>query len=170
LWLSFDDFPGEPRNADLAVYARDEHGDFVIAVEAKADETFGETVADALSAAVDRKLENPRSNGVARVEQLASALFGIRGEKPPALGTLRYQLLTATAGALRAGEERSVDRVVVLIHEFRTRRTKDEKHNANARDLDRFVDRLSLGLVIFLRYSGSFGDNRPQTEALSALS
>jgi len=75
--------------ADLAVYARDEHGDFLIAVEAKADESFGETVADALAAAVDRKLENPRSNGVTRVEQLAAALFGPRANKAPALGKLR---------------------------------------------------------------------------------
>jgi hypothetical protein len=30
--LPFDDFPGEPRNADLAVYARDQFGDFVLAV------------------------------------------------------------------------------------------------------------------------------------------
>ena len=110
--LLFDDFPGEPRNADLVVYARDQFGEFVLAVEAKADESFGETVAEALAAAVDRKLENPRSNGVARVEQLAAALLGPRLKGESALGKLRYQLLTATAGALRAGERHGADRVV----------------------------------------------------------
>src|SRR5882762_7207667 len=36
--LPFDDFPGEPRNTDLLVHARDAHGDFLLAIEAKADE------------------------------------------------------------------------------------------------------------------------------------
>src|SRR4051812_3861288 len=33
--LPFDDFAGEPRNTDLLVHARDIHGAFLIAVEAK---------------------------------------------------------------------------------------------------------------------------------------
>lgn len=145
--LSFDDFPGEPRNTDLAVYARDQFGDFVLAVEAKADEPFGETLADTLATAVDRKIENPRSNGVARVEHLAVALLGPRLKGEPALGKLRYQLLTATAGALRAGETRGATRVVLLVQEFWTRLTTDAKHAANAGDLNRFVSRLSHGNV-----------------------
>lgn len=56
--LLFDDFAGEPRNSDLVVHAQDPHGPFLIAVEAKADEPFGETVAEALAVAVDRHLEN----------------------------------------------------------------------------------------------------------------
>ena len=45
-----------------------------LAVEAKADEPFGETVADALAAAVDRGLKSAKSNGVKRIEQLAAAV------------------------------------------------------------------------------------------------
>ena len=145
--LTFDDFPGEPRNADLAVCARDQFGEFVLAVEAKADEPFGESIGDALAAAVDRKLENPRSNGVARVEQLAMSLLGPRLKGEAALRKLRYQLLTATAGALRAGEARGATRVVLLVQEFWTRLTTDSKHAANALDLNRFVNRLSHGTV-----------------------
>src|SRR5579872_6453476 len=46
--LPFDEFPGETRNSDLAVIARDGFGPYVLAVEAKADESFSETVAEAL--------------------------------------------------------------------------------------------------------------------------
>ena len=145
--LSFDAFRGEPCNTDLIVYARDHFGDFVIAVEAKADEPFSETVAAALAAAVERKLGNPRSNGVARIEQLALALLGARRKGEPELGKLRYQLLTATAGALRAGEACGAKRVVLLVQEFWTRLTADAKHAANAVDLNRFVSRISHGIV-----------------------
>lgn len=155
--LPFDDFRGEPRNADLAVYARDQYGEFVLAVEAKADEPFSETVADALGAAVERKVKNPQSNGVARVEKLATALLGPRRTKEPLLGTLRYQLLTATAGALRAGEARGPGRVVVLVQEFVTRCTADAKHEANASDLDRFVARLSHGAVTRVEPGSLYG-------------
>jgi hypothetical protein len=44
LW--FDNFAGEPRNTDLVVYVKDSHGWFLIAIEAKADETFGETISE----------------------------------------------------------------------------------------------------------------------------
>jgi len=82
--LCFDTFPGEPRNSDLLVRARDRFGSFLIAVEAKADESFGETVADALAAAVERHVDNPNSNGVVRIQQLAAAILGSRkqGECP----------------------------------------------------------------------------------------
>lgn len=65
--LPFDNFEGEPRNADFVVHAQDEHGKLALAIEAKADEPFGETVADALAAALDRITNNPRSNGIKRV-------------------------------------------------------------------------------------------------------
>jgi len=143
--LPFDKLRGEPRNTDLLVHSRDAHGDFLIAVEAKADESFGETVADALANAVERRLANPRSRGVQRVEQLATALFGPRREGEVALGRLRYQLLTGVAGAVAAAARIGNHRVVFLVQEFRTADTTDEKHASNAQDLNAFLHRLSHG-------------------------
>jgi hypothetical protein len=145
--LPFDQRRGEPRNTDLLLTARDDHGNFLIAVEAKADETFGELVSEALSEAVERRLANPRSGGVARIEDLAASLLGPRDRGTPGIGGLRYQLLTATAGALKAAADRKVDRVVLLIHEFHTNHTTDERHATNAVDLNRFVARLTRGGV-----------------------
>lgn len=71
--LRFDDFQGEPRNTDLLVCPQ--HGQFIIGIEAKADEPFADIVAETFTAALERKLENTNSNGIRRVEQLAGALF-----------------------------------------------------------------------------------------------
>ena len=143
--LPFDGFPGEPRNSDLVLYCTDAHGDYVAAVEAKADETFGQTIEDALGAALERRLSNPRSNGIPRIVQLATALLGARGPSETGVADLRYQLLTATAGVLCEAERRGASRAIFLIHEFVTDQTNDDRHAANAVDLDRFVHRLSRG-------------------------
>src|SRR5579862_2466129 len=134
--LRFDAFRGEPRNSDLLVVALDHHGPYLIAVEAKADETFGGTVAETLVACTERYLETDRSNGVARVLQLGQAIFGCRREAEPDIGILRYQLLTAVAGALCEADRRGFRRAVMMIHEFVTDRTTDELHDRNAVDLD----------------------------------
>jgi hypothetical protein len=145
--LRFDQFRGEPRNTVLLVRARDARGEFLLAVEAKADESFGETVAEALAAAVERRIVNAKSRGIERVERLAASLLGPRRDGEAALGRLRYQLLTATAGAIATSAGNQVQRVILLIHEFKTHRTVDEKHARNGRDLDAFVHRLSHGSV-----------------------
>lgn len=143
--LPFDDFAGEPRNSDLVVYAKDSHGPYIIAVEAKADEPFGETVADAMTNALERYLANNRSNGLKRIEQLAQALLGPRQAQDRPLKDIRYQLLTASAGALCEAERRGCNRALLLIHEFVTNRTCDENHARNAADLNAFATRVSHG-------------------------
>lgn len=145
--LRFDTFPGEPRNSDLVVYLEDNFGPYLIAVEAKADESYGDTVTQTLFAAQARLQENPRSRGLLRVKQLAEALFGPRADEGPGFGLLRYQLLTACAGALCEAERRECDRAILLVHEFITPKTIDEKHERNAADLNLFVKALSGGGV-----------------------
>jgi hypothetical protein len=146
--LPFDAFPGEPRNTDIAVIAEDRHGKYVLAIEAKADEPFAETVADTLAQALERKLLNVRSNGIARVEQLTTAILGPRQSGEPQIGQLRYQLLTATAGALCEAQRRGFERAVLLVHEFVTVKTSDEKHRMNTQDLQRFLTRLAHGKFV----------------------
>lgn len=141
--LRFDKFVGEPRNSDLAVYAEDRHGPYLLAVEAKADETYGATFADTLAAAAERYVSDQKSKGVARAMQLATALFGPHQAGEPKIGKLRYQLMTAAAGALCEAERQGFDRAVMLVHEFFTDKTQDKRHAKNAVDLVAFVRRLS---------------------------
>lgn len=144
--LRFDKFKGEPRNSDLAVYAQDRHGPFLIAVEAKADEPFGETFAHTMGTAAERYLGNENSKGVARAMQLATALFGPRHKGEPTIGKLRYQLMTGVAGALCEAEQHGFDRTIFLVHEFVTNKTRDDRHARNANDLAEFVARLTHGM------------------------
>jgi hypothetical protein len=145
--LPFDNFPGETRNTDLSVHAQDAHGKYLIAVEAKADEPFSDTVGKTLENALERSLQNPRSNGVSRIQALAQALIGARTAGDPWIMDLRYQLFTACAGALCEADRRGYNRALFLVHEFVTDRTLDENHRNNAADLDLFVHRLSQGAV-----------------------
>lgn len=155
--LPFDDFAGEPRNSDLVVHATDSHGPYLIAVEAKADEPFGETIAEALASALERLLANERSKGLIRIQQLAQALFGARLQGDPAIKNMRYQLLTACAGAICEAERRGYQRALLLIHEFVTAKTDDGRHEANAAALGTFVKRLSHGVTMELRSGSIYG-------------
>ena len=137
--VRFDKFRGEPSNLDVLLVGRDENGPIVVAVEAKADEPFGQTVRETLSSARSRLKANPRSKGVERVERLLAALFGATTDQTDILD-LRYQLMTATAAAMAEAERQSAQRAVVMIHEFVTPLTTDTKH---ARDLDQFVAKIS---------------------------
>ena len=96
--LRFVDFPGEPRNSDLAVLVRDDTGHYLIAVEAKADESYGKTVAQTIAAAKARLAVNSRSNGLNRLQQLQEALFGAGVSKAD---SLLWSPLSATYSVCR---------------------------------------------------------------------
>ena len=152
--LKFDAFPGEPRNTDLLLVCSDAHGDYLVAVEAKADEPFADLASDALADAVEPKIANPGSNALVRIEQLAAAILGARAANTPRLRDIRYQLLTAAAGVLAEANRLNISRAVLLVHEFVTDKTRDENHHRNAADLGHFVARLSSGRITALA-SGS---------------
>jgi uncharacterized protein DUF6946 len=138
----FDKLPGEPRNADMVAVADHSTGRLAISIEAKADETFGSLVRNELEAAIKKIAADEPTNVVLRVQQLASALLPWPVEGTKSLGELRYQLLTAVAGALAFAGEVKANRAVFVVHEFITNLTDDAKHRANALDLDAFVARL----------------------------
>jgi hypothetical protein len=145
--VPFDGFSG-PANLDLLLRAQDRMGEFVMAVEGKADESFAGTLGGTFSAALERKLASPNSKGVARIEQLAQALlYPQSGRGLPRVGDLRYQLLTASAAALAEAERQGAGRAVVVVHEFRMEFTAEENLARNQRDLDRFLTRISRGEV-----------------------
>ena len=145
--VAFDSYGGEPANLDLLVHGRDRLGPLLIAVEAKADESFGGTLARTRDAASRRRTANPRSKGLDRLEDLAAAILGVPGDELSRIARLRYQLLTATAAGMAEAKRRAVSRVVLLIHEFVTGRTSDDRHAANAADLDAFIRHISRGRV-----------------------
>lgn len=149
--LRFDRLRGEPRNADLTIEAVRRGRPIAIAIEAKADEPYGELIGEALAASVERALSRGRSNGMQRIEQLARALLPIHRAALPGLGGLRYQLLTACAGALVLADRMRASYAVLLVHEFFTAKTIDANHARNHDDLEAFVLRLSNGRISTVR-------------------
>ena len=137
--VRFDSLRGEPSNLDVLLLGSDRHGPLVVAVEAKADESFGGTIGETLRRAQARLDASPNSKGVARVEALAERLLGVPATELESVADLRYQLITASAAALSEAERRGVSRAIVLVHEFITDLTTDKRHAANGKDLERFV-------------------------------
>ena len=138
----FDNNAGEPRNADLAIIGRVGCSRVALTVEAKADEPFAATVANTVSIALERGLGYPRSRGIQRIEHLGQSLFSRRQRGQPSIGNLRYQLLTALAGTLAFARERDARTAVLVVHEFVTDRTSDDRHFENAKDYAAFLNRL----------------------------
>jgi hypothetical protein len=164
--IRFDAFPGEPRNTDLLVLAKDLHGNYVIAVEAKAQEPFGATLAGQRKAAKERKRQNRRSKGELRIEQLEGAIIGAREDDRTSVDSLRYQLLTATAGALRAAIDQHCLRAILLIQELIPAVKKVARLAANAADLDAFVALLTRGVITKVVYGRLEGPIRVPASSL----
>ncbi len=143
--LDLDGRRGEPRNTDLRISAHDAKGEFLIAVEAKADESFDRLVREVLVDAVETRIAKPRSMALVRVHDLLVSVLGRRGSGQAVVGDLRYQLFTAAVGVLREAERRGASRATLLIHEFVTDATVDHKHAANDRDLNQWLERVSNG-------------------------
>jgi hypothetical protein len=146
--IPFDDHGGEPRNADLAFVGQTADRKIAVTVEAKADESFGTTVAKTISDALERSIRNPRSHGIRRVEDLVRSLMPAREKGDPHVGDLRYQLLTAAAGSLAYAAKEGADSAVLVVHEFVTDLTRDVLHSKNAAAFRAFVHRLSRAEVI----------------------
>lgn len=145
--LPFDELRGETRNSDLVVEARTVNGSILIAIEGKADESFGPTLRQATGTALLNFIKSHESRGLLRIQQLVQSVLGSRDEGRKEALQIRYQLLTATAGAMCEAQRRNCSAAVLLVHEFQTSRTEDELHQANTADLDGFVDWISNGCV-----------------------
>jgi len=163
--VRFDGHSG-PANIDLLLHASDARGEFVVAVEAKADEPFGNTVAGSLARSLEVKLSTPNSKRMARMEELVRALFHPREKRMPRLEDLRYQLLTATAAALAVAHGAGTARAVVLVQEFRTHLTTPKRRKENHADLTSFVRRISGGAVSTVEEGRLYGPFRVPGGAL----
>jgi hypothetical protein len=140
--IQFDTRRGEPRNADLAFLGSNSKT-IAVTVEAKADEPFGATVGDAMTAALQRWLENERSGALARVLDLLHSLVPVADADSHARA-LRYQLLTAAAGTLAYATSHDAAYGVLIVHEFVTPSTRTQLHAANEVDYRAFLRRLGI--------------------------
>jgi hypothetical protein len=143
--VRFDNLAGEPRNADLVAVGSAGRTRVPLSLEAKADESFGEFVSKVLLKAACKIAQELPTGAIERVQRLASALLPPRGGGDPHLGGLRYQLLSATAGALAFAKQENAQIAILLIYEFRNGNLCPRKLADHKRDLNQFVSRLSGG-------------------------
>lgn len=135
--ISIDRFRGEQPNIDLLLVAEDKRGPMVVAIEAKADEPFGDTLGDRRRCAEATLTSNPRSKALARVDKLIDH-FDLNFQQSH-VPQLRYQLLTATAAALEEAKRRSSKRAMLIVHEFVTPLTDQGRRERNSADLNHFL-------------------------------
>jgi hypothetical protein len=140
--IAFDQRGGEPRNADLAFLGQVGSTRVAVTIEAKADEKFARTVAEAAAEALERAITNERSAGVERIRDLVRALVPVHSKGLPHAGSLRYQLLTALAGTIAFAIENDTRCGVLVVHEFVTDKTQAVKQARNAQDFSAFMQRL----------------------------
>jgi len=144
-----------PRCHDLVLLAEQRHSTATICIEAKADEPFGGTVAEELQKARKR----PFTKFPERLDWLTRSLLGLPAFSDEGHSTLSnqirglpYQLFAAIAGTLLEAQFRRSTKAVLVIHEFRTEKTEDEKIEHNARELESF-------LRFVLKQNGATDDN-----------
>jgi len=129
-----DRFGGEPRNHDLVLLGHVGGRRVLVAVEAKADESFGRLISEELAGA------KPGSRVPDRIALLSQSIFG----RPidARLGNLRYQLLHGLASTLIEAKIQAASLAVFVVHEFVSSQTSPTKVACNDADFAEFVSSL----------------------------
>lgn len=118
---SLDEYRGEGRNHDLVAVGRAAAGPTLLAIEAKALEPLGPRLFEQLESAAGKSA----SNIPARLGRLCQMLFGTDPVDPrdgqikdQTLRLMRYQLLTAAAGAAIEAARHGCVQAVLLVNQF----------------------------------------------------
>ena len=119
-----------PRNHDLLLYNKH----LVIGIEAKVNEPFGASIYDELKKA---ESEN-RTDMIERIKWLKSTILPDSEQEKEESNHLKYQLFTATAGALLETYRRNLNKCIVLILSFRAENM--EPNNDNQTSFNSFVN------------------------------
>ncbi len=135
--LKFDSF-SNPRENDIL--ALDEHHKYLISVEAKTDEEFGDYVfLEAMRNAILEKRKNPSSKQIERLLGLYKNYFCGDDE----ILNLMHQLTYWYAGSIAEAKRRKYPNVVLLNQVFIYPELNKEKLEKNHKDFEDFVNLIS---------------------------
>lgn len=125
---------GNGRNHDLLMIGED----FVVGIEAKVSESFGEEISTELIEASDNKK--------GRIDKLANELFGCKINEVKDGLELRYQLLTGVYGTLREAENNQKSKALFLVVVFTDGLTSEDENavNRNNDDFKNFCQQIGL--------------------------
>lgn len=157
LKIRFDDFSGEPRNADLALVGHVGQKKVAVTIEAKADEVFSNVLAKEMDLAIRTKQRNPSSRKKDRIEGLIRGIFGLPLDRFQEVEKLRYQLFTGVAGTLTWARENDAELAVFLVHVFETGKTQQKHLDRNEADFSKFVHALDRQYPTPVKNGGLYG-------------
>lgn len=125
---------GNGRNHDLLMIGED----FVVGIEAKVSEPFGEEISTELIEASDNKKN--------RIDTLANKLFGCKINEVKDGLELRYQLLTGVYGTLLEAENNKKSKALFLVIVFTDGITREDENavNRNNDDFENFCQQIGL--------------------------
>lgn len=125
---------GNGRNHDLLMIGED----FVVGIEAKVSEPFGEEISTELIEASDNKK--------GRIDKLANELFGCKINEVKDGLELRYQLLTGVYGTLLEAENNQKSKALFLVVVFTDDLTSEDENavNRNNDDFKNFCQQIGL--------------------------
>ena len=125
---------GNGRNHDLLMIGED----FVVGIEAKVSESFGEEISTELIEASDNKKN--------RIDTLANKLFGCKINEVKDGLELRYQLLTGVYGTLREAKKNKKSKALFLVIVFTDGITREDENavNRNNDDFKNFCQQIGL--------------------------
>ena len=125
---------GNGRNHDLLMIGED----FVVGIEAKVSEPFGEEISTELIEASDNKK--------GRIDKLANELFGCKINEVKDGLELRYHLLTGVYGTLLEAENNQKSKALFLVVVFTDGLTSEDENavNRNNDDFKNFCQQIGL--------------------------
>lgn len=132
-----DNFFGETRNHDLILIGHSDTARVLIGIEAKADESFGETIKNYLTSK-----EGTSSNAPRRIKFLSQSIFGYAVDEQ--IGNLRYQLLHGLGGTLIEAKNHQATKAIFVIYEFTSSQTKPRNLERNRNDFEKFIQALPI--------------------------
>jgi TRAP-type C4-dicarboxylate transport system permease large subunit len=113
-------------------------GPIVVGLEAKADETFGQTVAAYRARGLAGRAAGESTNAPERLAGLIADVLGPSAAGLTQFASLRYQLFSAIAGTLAAATRGEI--AAFVVHEFATDQTTSRWRDANRVALAQFVE------------------------------
>ena len=134
----FDDFGG-PRHHDLLLHGTAKGGRTIVAIEARTDEGFGQTLGEYKRAFTRKVAKKENTNAPQRLKNLTTAVAGWEIADNASRLQLRYQLFTAAAGTLAAAVDAEAEQAVFCVHELLGEKTDDEARRQNEDDLRDFL-------------------------------
>jgi hypothetical protein len=134
----FDEFGG-PSHQDLLLVGEARGGRTVVAVEGRIDEGFGPTLQGYKREFTRKVAQKQNTKAPERLRSLTTSLAGWEVADNASRLRLRYQLFTATAGALAAAVDAEADQAVFCLHELRRDSADQEAQARNEGDLRDFL-------------------------------